>query len=183
MNGEPISWKTRRQNSVSVSTSKAEFVAASQAKQKALFLRETLKDFGYQQNTATEIHEVFLACVAKSKNPVRRIFSRHIDIRRYFVRELLKAGFVKLYPSCKHKMVADALTKSLSLSAFVGHRRVMMGQTPFALNFLHSYCVYCFLLIYFFIISYRSIFFELSNLFFKCPHCAWGRATHRPPTT
>jgi len=27
-----------------------------------------------------------------SKNPVRRKFSRHIDIRRYFVRELVKAG-------------------------------------------------------------------------------------------
>jgi len=33
-----------------------------------------------------------------SENPVRRKFSRHIDIRRYFVRELVKAGFVKLIP-------------------------------------------------------------------------------------
>ena len=31
-----------------------------------------------------------------SKNPVRRNVSRHIDIHRYFVRELVKIGFVKL---------------------------------------------------------------------------------------
>jgi len=73
-----------------------------------------------------------------SENPVRRIFSHHIDIRRYFVRELVKAGFVILIPLRTHKMIADALTKSLPSPAFIGHRRVMMGQTPFALKFLHS---------------------------------------------
>ena len=138
MNGGPISWKSRRQDNVSLFTSEAEFVAASQAGQEVIYLRETLRDFGYQQTKPTEIYEDNLACVAMSENPVRRKFSRHIDIRRYFVRELVKAGYVKLIPLRTHKMVADALTKSLPSPAFIGHRRVMMGQTPFALKFLHS---------------------------------------------
>jgi len=125
-------------DNVSLSTSKAEFVAASQAGQEALYVRETPKDFGYKQNNATEIYQDNLACVAMSENPVQRKFSHHIDICRYFVRELVKAGFVKLIPLRTHKMVADVLTKSLPLPAFIGHRRVMMGQTPFALRFLHS---------------------------------------------
>ena len=41
------------------------------------------------------------------ENPVRRKFSRHIDIRKYYVRD----GFLKLVPLHTHKMVADALTK------------------------------------------------------------------------
>jgi len=113
MNGVPIYWKSCLLHFVSLSTSEAEFVAASQAGQEALYLRETLKDFGYQQNTATEIYEDNLACLAVSENPVRRKFSRHIDIRCYFMRELVKAGFVKLIPLRTRKMVADALTKSL----------------------------------------------------------------------
>ena len=127
MNGGLISWKSRRQNNVFLSTSEAEFVADSQAGQKALYLRETLKDFGYQQQNTTEMYEDNLACVAMSENLVRRKFSRHIDIRGYFVRKLVKAGFVKLIPLRTHKMVADALTKSLSSPAFIGHRRVMIG--------------------------------------------------------
>ena len=127
MNVGPISWKSRRQDNVSLSTSEAEFVAASQAGQKALYLRETLKDFGYQQKNSTEMYEDNLACVAMSENLVRRKFSRHIDIRGYFVRKLVKAGFVKLIPLRTHKMVANALTKSLSSPAFIGHRRVMIG--------------------------------------------------------
>jgi len=98
----------------------------------------TLRDFGHQQTKPTEIYEDYLACVAMSETPVRRKFSRHIDIRRYLVRELIKAGFVTLIPLCTHKMVADTLTKSLPSPAFIGHRRVMMGQTLFALKFLHS---------------------------------------------
>jgi len=92
MNGGSISWKSRRQDNVSLSTSEAEFVAASQAAQEVVYLREMLKDFGYEQHAATEIYEDNLACIAMSENPVRRKFSRHTDIRRYFIRELVKAG-------------------------------------------------------------------------------------------
>jgi len=44
MNGGPISWKSRRQDNVSLDTSEAEFVAASQAGQEAIYLHETLTD-------------------------------------------------------------------------------------------------------------------------------------------
>ena len=47
-----------------------------------------------------------------SENPVRRKFSRHIDIRCYFVRDMVAAGVIKLVPLRTHLMVADALTKS-----------------------------------------------------------------------
>ena len=67
MNVGPISWKNRRQDNVSLSTSEAKFVAASQAGQEALYPRDILKDFGYQQNTATQICEDNLACVAESQ--------------------------------------------------------------------------------------------------------------------
>jgi len=48
-----------------------------------------------------------------SENLVRRKFSPHIDIRKYYVRELVLNGFLKLVPLRTHKMVTDILTKSL----------------------------------------------------------------------
>jgi len=66
-----------------LSTSEAEFVAASQAGQEALnYLCETLKDFGYHQNTATEIYEDNPAHVVMSETQVQHRFSHHIDICR-----------------------------------------------------------------------------------------------------
>jgi len=125
MNGGLISWKSRRQDNVSLSTSEAEFVAASLAGQEAMYLRETLNGFGFAQTTATLLYEDNLACVAMSENPVRRKFSRHIDICKYCVRvrELVLNGFLKLLPLRTHKMVADALTKSLPSPASSGTAR------------------------------------------------------------
>jgi len=134
INGGPISWKSRRQDNVSLSTSEHEFVAASQAGQEAIYLRETLTNFGFSQLTATFLYEDNLACVAMSENPVRRKFSRHIDIRKYYVRELVLNCFFKLVPLRPHKMVADALTKSLPSPAFVGHRQIMTGHSFFAVR-------------------------------------------------
>jgi len=91
-----------RQDDVFLSTSEAEFVAASQAGQEAIYLRETLTDFGYSQFKATLLYEDNLACIAMSENPVRRKFSRHIDIKQYFVLELVLAGFLKLVPLRTH---------------------------------------------------------------------------------
>jgi len=54
MNGGPISWKSRRQDIVSLSTFKAEFVSASQAGQAILFL-ETLKYFFWDINNETQL--------------------------------------------------------------------------------------------------------------------------------
>jgi len=119
-----------------LSTSEAEFVAASQAGQEAIYLRETLTDFEFSQTQATLLYEDNLACVAMSENPVRRKFSRPIDIRKYFVRELVLAGFLKLVPLRTHNMVADALTKSLPSPAFIGHRQIMTSHTPFAARLL-----------------------------------------------
>ena len=53
MSGGPISWTSRRQDNVSLSTSEAKFVMASQAGQEAMYLREMLTDFGYSQTIST----------------------------------------------------------------------------------------------------------------------------------
>jgi len=67
-----------------------------------------------------------------SENPVRRNFSRHIDILRYFVRDMVAAGVIKLVPLRTHLMVADALTKSLPSPAHIKHREIMLGHVPFS---------------------------------------------------
>jgi len=136
MNTGQIFWKSRLQDNVSLSTPKAEFVAGSQAGQKLIYLHKTLTDSGFFKAEATFPYEDNLACVAMSESPVRRKFSRHINIRKYHVRELILAGFLKLVPLRTHKMVADALTKSLLCPTFVGHRQIMTGHVPFATRLL-----------------------------------------------
>ena len=85
INRGPISWKSRRQDNVSLSSLEAEFVAASKAAQEVVYLHKTLRDFGYQQSAAPDIFEDNLACIAMIKNPVFRKNSRHIAVDISFV--------------------------------------------------------------------------------------------------
>jgi hypothetical protein len=93
---------------------------------------EILRDFGFAQTAPTQIYKDNLACIAMSENPVRRKFSRHIDIRGFFVRDMVSAGVLKLVPLHNHLMVADALTKSLPPPAHIKHREIMLGHVPFS---------------------------------------------------
>ena len=63
---------------------------------------EILRDFHEAQQSPTLVYEDNLACIAMSENALRRKYSRQIDIRRYFVRELVADGVVKLIPLRTH---------------------------------------------------------------------------------
>jgi len=139
MNGGPFSWKSRRQDNVSLCTSEPEFVAASQAGQDAAYLRKTQTNFGFSRTKSTLLYEDNLACVVMSENPVRRKLSRHIDIRKYNVYELVLNGSLKLVPLRTHQMVADTLTKSLPFPTF-GHRHILTGHSSFAARLLRCFC-------------------------------------------
>ena len=63
LNGGPISWKSRRQDSVALSTSEAEYMAASLCGQEVVYIRAILRDFGVTQTQPTLIYEDNLACI------------------------------------------------------------------------------------------------------------------------
>jgi hypothetical protein len=84
MNGGPISWKSRRQDSVALSTTEVEYISSSEVGKEILCLCIILRDVGYAQTAPTNIYEDNLANITMSTNPVRRKSSRHIDITFIF---------------------------------------------------------------------------------------------------
>jgi hypothetical protein len=88
LNGAAISWRSKQQATVSLSSAESEFIAASQCGQEVVYLREILKGFGAEQDNCTRVFEDNQACIAMSENTVHRERSRHIDVRKYHVREL-----------------------------------------------------------------------------------------------
>jgi len=107
-------------DNISLSTSKADFAVTSQAEQEALFSVKLLKISVIVNRMPLKFMRIIWPG-ATSENPIHRKFSRHIDFRRYFVCELVKAGFVKLIPLRTHKVLANVLTKSLPSAAFMSH--------------------------------------------------------------
>ena len=93
-----------------------------------MYLREILLGFNCEQVKPTIVYEDNRACIAMSNNHVRRERSKHIDVRKYFVRDLVEAKVLKLIPCGTKEMVADALTESLAYSSFEMHRAEMLWE-------------------------------------------------------
>jgi hypothetical protein len=134
MNGGPISWKSVKQKSVSLSTAESEWYAASEAGKELLYLRIIMREFGFPQLGPMHLYEDSRAVIAMAENPSNRKGARHIDTREHFVDQLVKDRIVKLVQCRTNKMVADALTKNLSAPAFEQHRATMLGEdeAPFS---------------------------------------------------
>ena len=112
---------------MSLSSAESEYIAASHCSQEVIYLREILRGFNCAQDEPTVIFEDNQACIAMSENQVHRERSRHIDVRKYFVRDLVDDKVLKLIHCKTNEMVADALTKSLPYPSFSLHRKKMTG--------------------------------------------------------
>jgi len=94
-----------------------------------VYLREILKEFGVEQDSCMRTFEDNQAGIVMSENTVHRERSRYIDVRKYYVRELVEETLIKLIPCSTKEMTTDALTKSLPYSAFRTHRNTMLNAT------------------------------------------------------
>lgn len=108
-----ISWASRRQSCVTLSSMEAEYVALSEACQEALWLRKLLRDFDEEQRLPTVLREDNQGCISfvTTERSSRR--SKHIDTRERFVEELCITGQLALEYCPTDSMAADALTKLL----------------------------------------------------------------------
>eukprot|EP00286_Rhodomonas_abbreviata_P023384 CAMPEP_0181307058 /NCGR_PEP_ID=MMETSP1101-20121128/10653_1 /TAXON_ID=46948 /ORGANISM="Rhodomonas abbreviata, Strain Caron Lab Isolate" /LENGTH=129 /DNA_ID=CAMNT_0023413201 /DNA_START=227 /DNA_END=612 /DNA_ORIENTATION=- len=95
-------------------------------------LRNLLSDLGSTQTHPTRIWEDNASCIAMSENPSNPERSRHIDTRKFFLRDMVRDGWLKLLKVAGMENVADALTKSLPAQAFHKHREYLWGsKKPF----------------------------------------------------
>jgi hypothetical protein len=72
MNGGPISWKSVKQKSVSLSTAESEWHAASEAGKELLYLRIIMREFGFPQLGPMHLYEDSRAVIAMTENPSNR---------------------------------------------------------------------------------------------------------------
>jgi hypothetical protein len=90
-----VSCASKKQNSVALSTAEAEYIVAGHCHAQLLWMRQTLRDFGYK------LSKVPLLCdnesaIRMADNPVQHSRTKHIDIRYHFLRDHQKSGISKL---------------------------------------------------------------------------------------
>lgn len=107
-------WEARKQRTVALSTTEAEYMALSECAKEAVYLQRFVRELGFNELANLDIMCDNRSSLKLAENPVFHSRSKHIDIRHHYVREVLqdKEIGVRYIPS--EEQVADFLTKALS---------------------------------------------------------------------
>ena len=114
--GGAISWQTKKQPTVALSSVEAEYMAATQATKEAIWFRSFFNELGMINiiSSPTIIFSDSQGSIALSKNPEHHARTKHIDIQHHFIREQVALGTVSFKFISTDVMAADILTKGLS---------------------------------------------------------------------
>ena len=122
-----VSWFSKKQNSVALSTTEAEYIAAGSCCAQILWMKQTLKDFDVDFE-CTPIKCDNTSAINLSKNPILHSRAKHIDIRHHFLRDHIQRGDIMLDFVSTNFQLADIFTKPLSDERFSFIRREL-GMT------------------------------------------------------
>ena len=126
--GACVSWFSRTQKCVTLSTTEAEYVALADVIKEVLFLRQVwrfmLPDVGMP---CIPVFEDNQGAVQLAQNPITNSNSKHIDVRHHFLRELVGRREISIIHVPSPYQHADFLTKAISRESFEFHRSLAMN--------------------------------------------------------
>jgi hypothetical protein len=112
-----VSWSSKKQNSVALSITEAEYVAPGQCCAQLLWMRQTLQDFGYN------LSKVPLLCdnesaVRLADNLIKHSRTKHIGIQHHFLRDHQQRGDIDICHVSTDNQLADIFTEPLDERRF-----------------------------------------------------------------
>ena len=128
LGSKSISWSSRKQATVALSSSEAEYISATSAACEAVWLRRILKDLQQGTKDPTTIYCDNMSAIAMTKNPVFHSRTKHIEIRHHFIRELVEKQEIELQFCKTGEQLADIFTKALQIEKFIQFRRELGVQ-------------------------------------------------------
>ena len=128
-----VAWSSKRQYSVALSSTEAEYMAATSAAKEALWLSSLITQLaipGISDPVPVPIFGDNQGSIVLSKTPTYHPRSKHIAVRYHFIRETVANGLVTYEYIPTDELMADTLTKSLPLDKFHRFARAMGLSFP-----------------------------------------------------
>ena len=112
-----ISWYSKKQSTIALSTTEAEYVAAAGCSTQMLWMKSQLEDYHlYECKIPIFCDNTSAICL--SKNPILHSKAKHIEIKHHFIRDYIQKGILNLtFVDTDHQW-ADIFTKPLSEDRF-----------------------------------------------------------------
>ncbi|KAJ7296731.1 hypothetical protein O6H91_Y102200 [Diphasiastrum complanatum] len=119
-----ISWSCRKQSSVALSSTEAEYMGVCHATKEYVWLGNLMDELGIERSGMT-LQNDNQGCLFLSKNAGIHKRSKHISIQYHFIRDLVQEASLVLRYCPTDRMLADILTKALVKQRFVFPRNLL----------------------------------------------------------
>eukprot|EP00253_Pinus_taeda_P007459 PITA_07459 len=122
----PITWACKKQAAISLSSAEAEYRGAVEASKEALWLRQILSEFCFEQQHPTTLWCDNQSAIQLCKDPVQHQRNKHIKLHMHFIRKLIHDHVLEVQYCSTDDQVADIFTKALTEAKFT-KLRYMLG--------------------------------------------------------
>jgi Reverse transcriptase (RNA-dependent DNA polymerase) len=131
LNGALISWKSRGQKSVTLSSTEAEYIALAELCTEVIFIKMVIESIGMTVQTPIVLHADNIGAIFLAGNSSTGKRTKHIDVRYHFIRELINKGdiVVKFIKTTEND--ADVYTKNTSYELFNKHTGIYMQDIEY----------------------------------------------------
>ena len=132
LSGGAVSWSSKKQPSVALSSTEAEYIAGAHAAKEAVWLERLISEVWRQPvpHAPVPLHIDNQSAIAITKNPKFHDWTKHIAVRHHFLRQQYEEEAIELLYIPTNEQIADVLTKGLvrekheRFAARMGLRRV-----------------------------------------------------------
>ena len=112
-----ISWASKRQTTIAMSTAEAEYISAASCCTQLLWMKHQLEDYQITANSIP-IYCDNTAAICLSKNPILHSRAKHIEIKHHFIRDYVQKGILDIQFIDTENQWADIFTKPLTVERF-----------------------------------------------------------------
>jgi hypothetical protein len=123
----PICWQSKAQ-SVTLSSSEAEYVAISESVKEIKFVYYLLKEVGIDVDLPIIVKTDNIGAMFMAQNASSGVRTRHVDTRYHFVRENLEDGIIKIEFVKSAENDSDIFTKNVSQEIYKRHMETFLEE-------------------------------------------------------
>ncbi|GMI77151.1 hypothetical protein HRI_001384400 [Hibiscus trionum] len=125
-----ISWCSKKQPIVTLSSTEAEYMAATMAAQECVWLKRLMKDIRCAIDSLVQIYCDNQSVVKLASNMVFHARTKHIEVRHHFIREKVLKQEIALEGISSNQQIVDIFTKALGKPEFERFRAALGVVNP-----------------------------------------------------